>query len=267
MKREIPLLITAVIGVVFIIQFFIPHEPFHSLSDIFSDWFSILEACAIWLGALNLLKLSLDKIGKKGMLVVGGAVVIALIVGIMYAPGFLAGRLPLILFLIAFALIWGGQYARSRLKPEWFLPVATILSFVIIVIAGFAFSSGRQFLEPGTQFDYLYQYVYSPLSATMFAMLAFFVASASYRAFRARNKEATMLLLAATFVMLGRVPLGDWLTAWLPEGLRLSGLADWVMNFPNAAGQRAIMIGIALGVVSTALRIILGIERSHLGGE
>jgi hypothetical protein len=79
--------------------------------------------------------------------------------------------------------------------------------------------------------------------------------------------EATLLLLAAFFVMLGRVPVGDTLTQFMPEGWRLSSLASWVMNFPNAAGQRAIMIGVALGIVSTSLRIILGIERSHLGGE
>ncbi|MDM7916154.1 MAG: hypothetical protein QUU85_12950, partial [Candidatus Eisenbacteria bacterium] len=64
-----------------------------------------------------------------------------------------------------------------------------------------------------------------------------------------------------------RVPVGDRLTAFLTEGYRLSDLADWIMNVPNTAGQRAIMIGIALGTVSTSLRLILGIERSHLGGD
>ena len=267
MKREIPLVITGVIGVVFIIQFFIPHEPFHSLTDIFSDWFSIIEACAIWLGALNLVKLSLERFGKPVLLVMVGVMSAGLVVGIVQAPGFLEGRLPLILFLIAFLVMAAAQYSRSKARPETYLAVATVLPFAVIIIAGFAYSNGRQFLEPGTGFDYLYQNVYAPLSSTMFAMLAFFVASASYRAFRARNKEATMLLVAAFFVMLGRVPIGDLMTSFMPEGLRLSNLADWVMNFPNAAGQRAIMIGIALGIASTSLRIILGIERSHLGGE
>jgi len=39
------------------------------------------------------------------------------------------------------------------------------------------------------------------------------------------------------------------------------------MNIPNTAGQRAIMIGIALGIMSTSLRIILGIERTFVGGD
>jgi len=43
--------------------------------------------------------------------------------------------------------------------------------------------------------------------------------------------------------------------------------ANWIMQMPNTAGQRAIMIGIALGMVSTSLRIILGLERAYLGGD
>jgi hypothetical protein len=41
----------------------------------------------------------------------------------------------------------------------------------------------------------------------------------------------------------------------------------WIMNYPNLAGQRAIMIGIGLGVVAMSLRLILGIERTYLGED
>ena len=37
------------------------------------------------------------------------------------------------------------------------------------------------------------------------------------------------------------------------------------MGVFNTAGQRAIMIGIALGVAATSLKVLLGVNRSYLG--
>ena len=124
--------------------------------------------------------------------------------------------------------------------------------------------------RPGALFDHLYRATFDPLQATMYALLAFFVASASFRAFRAKNREATVLLIAAFIVLLGRTPAGDFATAWLPDALswfKIPNMANWIMSVPNMAGQRAIIMGIALGVASLSLRVILGVERSHLGSD
>lgn len=215
MRREIPLLITGIVGVVFVIQYFIPHFPFSRMSNWFSDWFAIVQACAIWLGALNLLKISLQKVSAR--------------------------------------------------KSDWGYSLVIIACFLGVVIIGFL--HGQESREAGTAWAWMYEFIYTPLAATMFAILAFFVASASYRAFRARNFEATLLLVAAFVMMLGRVPVGDAISGFMPEGYQLGNFASWIMSFPQVAGQRAIQMGIALGIVSTSLRIILGIERSHLGGD
>jgi len=110
-------------------------------------------------------------------------------------------------------------------------------------------------------FFFLYKYVYAPMAGTMFSLLAFFVASAAYRAFKARTKEATLLLVAAFLVMLGRVSIGE--AIWPKFG----DIAGWIMNVPQTAGQRAIQIGAALGLVSSSLRILLGLEQSYLGQD
>jgi hypothetical protein len=147
--------------------------------------------------------------------------------------------------------------AKINRKVEgWGYSVVTLVAMVFMAFLGFVW--GR---EPETPFDNMFLYVYVPLNATMFSILAFYIASAAFRAFRARTVEATLLLVAAVIVMLGRVPIGNAIHESLPK------IADWVMAYPNLAAKRAIMIGVGLGVISTCVKIILGIERTYLGGE
>jgi hypothetical protein len=167
------------------------------------------------------------------------------------------------LVIAVFAMILGiGNLVKIhwqrlyRHKSGWWYSAVLLSALGVMGVAGIGWG-----IERGTFFYYLYWNMYIPMSSTMFALLAFFVASASYRAFRARTTEATLLLGAAILVMLGRVPLGNYLWDKLPL------VGEWIMDYPNMAGQRAIMIGIALGVVSTSLRIILGIERTYLAGK
>ncbi|MGH7682354.1 MAG: hypothetical protein ACRENN_10265, partial [Candidatus Eiseniibacteriota bacterium] len=124
-----------------------------------------------------------------------------------------------------------------------------------------------------TPFKYMADTFFQPLQSTIFALLAFFMASAAFRAFRARNAEATILLIAAGLVMLGRVPILEFLagpfTSLQPAAAAASAglgkLTEWIMNTPNGAAQSGIIIGAALGAASMAIRVILGIERGYLG--
>ena len=120
-------------------------------------------------------------------------------------------------------------------------------------------------------FNFLLGLFRKPLTATMFAMLAFYIASAAFRAFRAKNFEAILLLGTAFIILLGRTAAGPFLTDWIsPDGplagLRIEELSVYIMQVFNTAGNRAIIIGIALGIASTSLKILMGLDRSYLGG-
>jgi hypothetical protein len=181
-----------------------------------------------------------------------------------------------------FAFILGGGNLLkihgnkiSRRARDWKYSIVTVVGFLTMLIVG-AFKIGGppgltgDVTAEGSWFKFMYDSVFVSCQATMFSLLAFFVASASYRAFRAKTREATLLLIAAFIILIGRTPLGHYLTAWLPQPLQflhIPNLSNWILSIPNMAGQRAIMIGIALGIISTSLKLILGIERSYLGGE
>lgn len=206
-KRTLPVVITFLLGVTFIGQYYVPHPASEALLQEVSVWSQIIAGFAVVLGVASLLQAHAQKI--------------------------------------------------KRQDSGWGYSVVMYLSMLSMLGFGL-WSAGK---AEGTTFGWLYTYTLVPLQATMFSLLAFFIASAAYRAFRARTPQATVLLLAAVLVMLGRVPLGEYLV----PGIGL--ISDWIMNIPNTAAQRAILIGVSLGGIATSIKIICGIERAHLGGD
>jgi hypothetical protein len=143
---------------------------------------------------------------------------------------------------------------KIRRKSQGYRHAWVLLAgLVFMIVAGIATGTGQEslFLRMG------YNAILNPITATMFALLAFYIASAAYRAFRARSVLATILLLSAIIVMLGRVPAGEVIPG-------IPWLTDWLINVPNMAAKRAITIGLGLGGSATALKIVLGIEAPHL---
>lgn len=151
----------------------------------------------------------------------------------------------------------------SRREAGWGYSLFVFLGMVAMVAAGIH-SRGR--FDPGTTYKWAYDHTIVPLGGTLFSILAFFIASAAFRAFRARSLDATLLLLAAVIVMFGNVFWGEYLVGWASGNAQLARTAvAWIMDVPNVAAFRGIVIGVALGIIATSLKIIFGIERGYLG--
>jgi len=206
LKREVPLIITAIFGCFMVIDYFVPHPLVSGIGETLQQWAIIVVAFAYVLGVANIARISGQKISR-----------------------------------------------RSR---DWFYQFPLLAGLAFMLTVGVVWGVGER-----TLFNDFYLYAYSPMQGTMFSLLAFFIASAAFRAFRMRSFEAALLAIAAVIVMLGRVPVGTLIWDKIPV------LSDWIMNVPQMAAKRAIMIGAALGAISTGLKVILGIERNYLGGD
>lgn len=175
------------------------------------------------------------------------------------------------IIVIAFAYVLGlanivrvNYHVIQKKGRDWPYKIILVLSLFFMITVGIIFDilgirSGG--IAQGSIFNWVYYNAQYPLQATMFALLAFFIASAAFRAFRIRTFQASLLAVTAILVMIGRVPVGERLWGSLPD------LTEWIMNVPQLAGKRAIMIGAALGAISTALKVLTGLERTYLGGE
>ena len=296
LKRYIPIAIVAFFGALTLSAWFIDNETIETFAnDDATQFFDIIAAFAVFLGALNLLKLQFIKVLKQQSGWIYSAIAIAsfffaFIIGFFIRGAYFVGEDVYFSQKAAEAAILSSESSEVVVPVDW----------------------GAHVQTDGSLFQWMFKYIFSPLSATMFALLAFFVASASFRAFRARNFEASLLLVAGIIIMLGRVPIGSLISSWTimfilafsigiginsyvknrnivfgwilgscglitgfgmtmgwpidqPTIFFLPALQEWIYLVPNLAGSRAILIGIGLGIVATSLRYIFGLEKSYLG--
>jgi hypothetical protein len=191
--------------------------------------------------------------------------------------GVLRNKVFIVIWIFALVLGVGNLISHhvhriKRKGPNWVHSYTTLISLAVATLVGILGGvSGNGWLPTqvgGFKYDIqtIYFKVLVPLQSTMFALLAFFMASAAYRSFRARSLLAGLLLGSAFVVMLGQVPIGEYLTGFLPSGFHASDISTWIMQVPNTASKRAIDLGLTLGVLATMLKILTGIERSWLGG-
>jgi len=216
MRRQVPLTVCLVAGIVFLLQYFSPHPWPTYITGRMLKWTIVIGFFALGVGLISLWITHLPKVIKR-------------------APG------------------WGYN-------------AVTLAGFLGMVATGVVWGK-----DPGTPFIWMYNNLMNPITATMFGLLAFFIASAAYRAFRVRSLLATILLCSAVIVMLGRVPIGDFVMDKLLAPFHVQGAlgaaANWLLNYPNVAAKRALNVGIGFGQAAIALKILLGIERSYLGGD
>ena len=298
LKRYIPIGIVAFFGSLTLFGWFIENESIEAfVNDDATQWYDIIASFAIFLGALNLLKLQFLKVAKRQSgwqysVVAISSFFFAFTIGFFMKGAFFVGEDVYFTQKAAEQAILVSGSSEAVRAVEW----------------------GAHISTEGGLFKWMFDSIFTPLSATMFALLAFYVASASYRAFRARNFEATLLLLAGIIIMLGRVPVGSLITPWMvmyllvfvgtifmntyfkdrklifgsfvlgllgvtalgmsmdwnptqPAIFFLPSLQEWIYTVPNLAGARAIMIGIGLGIIVTSLRYIFGLEKSYIGDQ
>ena len=117
--------------------------------------------------------------------------------------------------------------------------------------------------------NFIFESFQKPMGIAVFSMITFFIVSAAYRSFKVRSAEAGLLMVSAVIVMLGQLPLGEWLAQGLPPSLSFLGLpwlAEKLLTVINAAAYRGVLIGILIGALSISLRIWLGIDNSVYTG-
>ena len=147
---------------------------------------------------------------------------------------------------------WNKIRARQKGGAYSILLIVSLFASAVIGIAvGTESPTLRFFLDA----------IIVPAEATLMAILAVTLVYASARLLRRRTDlmsfiflgVAVVILLAAAPLPFGKIPfLSDLIMPWLTQVFA-------------AAGARGILIGVALGALTTGLRVLFGIDRPYGG--
>lgn len=149
------------------------------------------------------------------------------------------------------------RHSRMIMRRMELWPYSIVLLATMFVFVATGLTTGS---ITSSEYRWIYTSIIQPISSTLYGMNAFFLASASYRAFKARSWEAAVLLIAAIFLMLKNAPIGMVISPILPA------IGKQIWDLAGATGMRGILIGIGIGTLALGLRVIIGQEKTPLGG-
>jgi hypothetical protein len=151
-----------------------------------------------------------------------------------------------------------------RRRKGWYESVIYMVALLIAFVA-----AGLRSDTPNDQFTRVMSITYDVLLygismafyITSMGLVSFYLVSAAHRAFLLNTVESALMMLAASIVMLGLTPAGDFLNQFFPSWLQIGSVAQWILSTPNTAVQKAVLFGACGGAFAAAMRNWLSIGK------
>ncbi|MBS7638053.1 hypothetical protein KEJ49_04095 [Candidatus Bathyarchaeota archaeon] len=149
-----------------------------------------------------------------------------------------------------------SRNVRRRTPGVWYHSAWLIFIFAFVMLLGML-----DINNPASNpiYKWIFDYSYVSLGQTWYAITGFYIASAAYRAFRARNVDAALLLIAGIFVMLMNAPIGEVIWVQIPV------IGRWFNDVGQVPAMRTFLIVAAFGLLAFGFRTLLGRERGFYG--
>jgi hypothetical protein len=136
----------------------------------------------------------------------------------------------------------------GRRSGGWVYSLVLIVSAAAVLVLWFI---GRQDVN-----QVLLNTVQLSVESALAGLIVFALVYGAYRMMRRRvTWSAVLFTLALLVILIGSLPLPQ--IAWLTD------IRSWLLAVPVSAGARGILLGIALATVVTAVRVLIGQDRSY----
>lgn len=194
----------------------------------------------------------------------------------------------ILLFLGVYSVlrVHAGRFVKKQ--KDWAFSLVLLLSMMTMIIFGYAeyidnvrSNGAHSAVESWTIWqygkDFLFDGMLQNMDAAMFSIIAFFILSAAYRAFRIRSIESTILLTSALIMILALMGLAEYGSTQVINGMTggdpshfannfsLTSVRIWIRDNLQGPSIRALEWGIFIGGLAMGIRLWLSLERSGGG--
>ncbi len=198
------------------------------------------------------------------------ALVLAILTGLIVLIGYFVPALaPIQSMLLTWAIILSGTatlvgifnlilvHGNKITKRE----KGSVYSALLLICLFAAFLFGLALGPDNLYLRLLVDAVIVPIEATLMALLAVTLLYASIRLLRRRTNVMSIVFILTALLMLfasATLPFGE-------IGLLNDFLRPWFQHVLALGGARGILIGVALGTLTTGLRVLFGADRPYGG--
>lgn len=130
--------------------------------------------------------------------------------------------------------------------------------FSFVIFAAIAAMFVVMYSSPQVR-GWLYGEVFTAITTSVICFALFYEVSGAYRAFRVRNIDSLLLMISGFILILHFAPFYEFAI----PGFEV--IPNWILNVPAMGASRGIIIGVAIGTIAIAIRILLGYERAYTG--
>jgi hypothetical protein len=196
--------------------------------------------------------------------------VLAILTGLIVLIGYFVPALaPIQSMLLTWAIILAGTatlvgifnlilvHGNKITKRE----KGSVYSALLLICLFAAFLFGLALGPDNVYIRLLVDAVIIPIEATLMALLAVTLLYASIRLLRRRTNVMSVVFILTALLMLfasATLPFGE-------IGLLNDFLRPWFQHVLALGGARGILIGVALGTLTTGLRVLFGADRPYGG--
>ena len=152
---------------------------------------------------------------------------------------------------------------KIRQRDEAIYSIITVLALLLTILVGI-YDLVMTYLkgQPGLRYTrWIFENIQLPIESSLMAIIAISLTYAAIRLLSRRlNFMSAVFFVVVLVLLIGAIP-----AVAASDFNIISSIRNWILSVPAVGGARGIVLGMAMGIIATGIRILMGTDRPYRG--